>query len=96
MVQGDKVVVDAILDNPDIMAVSFVGSTPVAEYIYTRGAANGKRVQALGGAKNHMIIMPDADMGASSRCLNGSWVRLCRRALHGCFRTCAGWRKSCG
>ena len=62
VIQGDKVVVDAILDNPEIKAVSFVGSTPVAEYIYTRGAANGKRVQALGGAKNHMIIMPDADM----------------------------------
>ncbi len=62
VVQGDKVVVDAILDNQEIKAVSFVGSTPVAEYIYTRGAANGKRVQALGGAKNHMIIMPDADM----------------------------------
>ena len=62
VVQGDKIVVDAILDNPEVKAVSFVGSTPVAEYIYTRGAANGKRVQALGGAKNHMIIMPDADM----------------------------------
>jgi len=62
VVQGDKVVVDAILDNPDISAVSFVGSTPVAKYIYTRGSSNGKRVQALGGAKNHMIIMPDADM----------------------------------
>ncbi len=62
VVQGDKTVVDAILDNPEIMAVSFVGSTPVAEYIYTRGASNGKRVQALGGAKNHMIIMPDADL----------------------------------
>ena len=62
VVQGDKVVVDAILDNQDISAVSFVGSTPVAKYIYTRGSSNGKRVQALGGAKNHMIIMPDADM----------------------------------
>ena len=62
VVQGDKVVVDAILDNPEIKAVSFVGSTPVAEYIYTRGSGNGKRVQALGGAKNHMVIMPDADM----------------------------------
>ena len=62
VIQGDKVVVDAILDNPDISAVSFVGSTPVAKYIYTRGTSNGKRVQALGGAKNHMIIMPDADM----------------------------------
>ena len=62
VVQGDKVAVDAILDHPDIKAVSFVGSTPIAEYIYTRAASNGKRVQALGGAKNHMIIMPDADM----------------------------------
>ena len=62
VVQGDKVVVDAILDNQEIKAVSFVGSTPVAEYIYTRGSGNGKRVQALGGAKNHMVIMPDADM----------------------------------
>ena len=62
VVQGDKVVVDAILDNPEIKAVSFVGSTPVAEYIYARGSGNGKRVQALGGAKNHMVIMPDADM----------------------------------
>ena len=72
VVQGDKVVVDAILDNPDIMAVSFVGSTPVAEYIYTRGAAKGKRVQALGGAKNHMIIMPDADMGQVVDALMGA------------------------
>ena len=62
VIQGDKVVVDAILDHPDIAAVSFVGSTPVAKYIYSRGASNGKRVQALGGAKNHMVIMPDANM----------------------------------
>jgi len=76
VVQGDKVVVDAILDNPDIMAVSFVGSTPVAEYIYTRGAANGKRVQALGGAKNHMIIMPDADMEQVVDALMGAGTAL--------------------
>ncbi|MCH2280332.1 MAG: CoA-acylating methylmalonate-semialdehyde dehydrogenase [SAR324 cluster bacterium] len=62
VIQGDKVVVDAILDHPDIAAVSFVGSTPVAKYIYSRGASSGKRVQALGGAKNHMVIMPDANM----------------------------------
>ncbi|MCU0732911.1 MAG: aldehyde dehydrogenase family protein, partial [Hyphomonas sp.] len=62
IVHGDKEAVDAILDHPDIAAVSFVGSTPIAEYIYARGAAKGKRVQALGGAKNHMIIMPDADI----------------------------------
>lgn len=62
VIQGDKVAVDALLDNPEIKAISFVGSTPIAEYIYKRGSANGKRVQALGGAKNHMVVMPDADM----------------------------------
>jgi malonate-semialdehyde dehydrogenase (acetylating)/methylmalonate-semialdehyde dehydrogenase len=62
VVHGDKVAVDAILDHPDIAAVSFVGSTPIAKYIHQRGTANGKRVQALGGAKNHAIILPDADL----------------------------------
>jgi malonate-semialdehyde dehydrogenase (acetylating)/methylmalonate-semialdehyde dehydrogenase len=62
VVHGDKVAVDRILDHPDISAVSFVGSTPIARYIYTTGTANGKRVQALGGAKNHMIVLPDADI----------------------------------
>ena len=62
VVQGDKVAVDRILEHPDIAAVSFVGSTPIARYIYETGTSNGKRVQALGGAKNHMIVLPDADM----------------------------------
>ena len=62
VVNGDKEAVDAILDDPDIRAIGFVGSTAIAEYIYTRGTASGKRVQAFGGAKNHMIVMPDADM----------------------------------
>jgi malonate-semialdehyde dehydrogenase (acetylating) / methylmalonate-semialdehyde dehydrogenase len=62
VVQGDKVVVDALLNHPDVRALSFVGSTPIAQYIYQTGAANGKRVQALGGAKNHMVVMPDADI----------------------------------
>ena len=62
VVHGDKEAVDAILDAPDIAAVSFVGSTPIARYIHERGTANGKRVQALGGAKNHAIVMPDADV----------------------------------
>jgi malonate-semialdehyde dehydrogenase (acetylating)/methylmalonate-semialdehyde dehydrogenase len=62
VVHGDKVAVDAILDHPDIAAVSFVGSTPIARYIHQRGTTNGKRVQALGGAKNHAIILPDADL----------------------------------
>jgi malonate-semialdehyde dehydrogenase (acetylating)/methylmalonate-semialdehyde dehydrogenase len=62
VVHGDKVAVDTILDSPDVAAVSFVGSTPIAKYIHERGTANGKRVQALGGAKNHAIVLPDADV----------------------------------
>jgi malonate-semialdehyde dehydrogenase (acetylating)/methylmalonate-semialdehyde dehydrogenase len=62
VVHGDKEAVDAILTHPDIAAISFVGSTPIARYIYETGTRNGKRVQALGGAKNHMIVLPDADM----------------------------------
>src|SRR5437867_9301813 len=62
VVHGDKVAVDRILDHPDIAAVSFVGSTPIARYVYETGTGNGKRVQALGGAKNHMIVLPDADI----------------------------------
>ncbi|MEY3732810.1 MAG: hypothetical protein RL347_169 [Actinomycetota bacterium] len=68
VVNGDKVAVDRILEHPDIQAVSFVGSTPIAKYIYSTGTANGKRVQALGGAKNHMVVLPDAyiDMAADA------------------------------
>jgi malonate-semialdehyde dehydrogenase (acetylating)/methylmalonate-semialdehyde dehydrogenase len=62
VVHGDKVAVDRILEHPQIKAVSFVGSTPIAKYIYETGTRNGKRVQALGGAKNHMIVLPDADI----------------------------------
>nr|WP_306362681.1 CoA-acylating methylmalonate-semialdehyde dehydrogenase [Nocardia sp. CC227C] len=62
VVQGDKVAVDELLDNPAVKAVSFVGSTPIARYVYERGTAAGKRVQALGGAKNHMVVLPDADL----------------------------------
>ncbi len=62
VVHGDKVAVDAILEHPDIAAVSFVGSTPIARYVYETGTAHGKRVQALGGAKNHMVVLPDADV----------------------------------
>jgi malonate-semialdehyde dehydrogenase (acetylating)/methylmalonate-semialdehyde dehydrogenase len=72
VVQGDKGAVDALLDHPDIQAVSFVGSTPIAEYIYARGSACGKRVQALGGAKNHMVVMPDADMDMAVDALIGA------------------------
>ena len=62
VVQGDKVAVDRLLEHPDIAAISFVGSTPIARYIYETGTRNGKRVQALGGAKNHMLVLPDADL----------------------------------
>ena len=72
VIQGDKESVDAILENQAISAVSFVGSTPIAHYIYTKGAENGKRVQALGGAKNHMMVMPDADMDKTVDALVGS------------------------
>jgi len=69
VVHGDKVAVDAVLDHPGIAAVSFVGSTPIARYIYERGTSHGKRVQALGGAKNHAIVMPDADMDSAADAL---------------------------
>jgi malonate-semialdehyde dehydrogenase (acetylating)/methylmalonate-semialdehyde dehydrogenase len=72
IIHGDREAVDAILDHPDIKAVSFVGSTPIAEYVYTRGSASGKRVQALGGAKNHMIVMPDADLDQAVDALMGA------------------------
>lgn len=62
VVQGDKVAVDRILEHPDIASVSFVGSTPIAKYIYENGTKAGKRIQALGGAKNHMLVLPDADL----------------------------------
>ncbi|GAA2536427.1 CoA-acylating methylmalonate-semialdehyde dehydrogenase [Microbacterium mitrae] len=66
VLHGDKVAVDALLDSPDVRAISFVGSTPIARSIYQRASANGKRVQALGGAKNHMVVMPDADLDSAA------------------------------
>ncbi len=72
VVHGDKSAVDAILDNPTVQAVSFVGSTPIAEYVYQRGTQAGKRVQALGGAKNHMVVMPDADLDQAADALMGA------------------------
>ena len=72
VVHGDKEAVDGILEHPGIAAVSFVGSTPIAEYVYTKGTSHGKRVQALGGAKNHMIVMPDADMDQAADALVGA------------------------
>jgi malonate-semialdehyde dehydrogenase (acetylating) / methylmalonate-semialdehyde dehydrogenase len=88
VVHGDKVAVDAILEHPDVAAVSFVGSTPIAKYIYTTGSANGKRVQALGGAKNHMVVLPDADIDmaadAAVSAAYGSAGELCMAGSVGC------------
>src|SRR3546814_19336675 len=87
VVHGDKEAVDTLLDDSRVQAVSFVGSTPIAEYIYARDSAAGKRVQALGGAKNHMVVMPDADLEQPANALLGrsearrvgkEWVRTCR------------------
>ncbi|SDI52925.1 CoA-acylating methylmalonate-semialdehyde dehydrogenase [Aliiruegeria lutimaris] len=72
VINGDKEAVDAILDNETVQAIGFVGSTPIAQYIYSRGCANGKRVQCFGGAKNHMIVMPDADMEQAADALVGA------------------------
>jgi malonate-semialdehyde dehydrogenase (acetylating) / methylmalonate-semialdehyde dehydrogenase len=72
VVQGDKAAVDALLEHPDIAAISFVGSTPIARYIQAQGTAHGKRVQALGGAKNHAVVMPDADLNAAAEAIVGA------------------------
>jgi malonate-semialdehyde dehydrogenase (acetylating)/methylmalonate-semialdehyde dehydrogenase len=72
VIHGDKFAVDAILQHPGIAAVSFVGSTPIAEYVYTTGTATGKRIQALGGAKNHLVVMPDADLDQAADALVGA------------------------
>jgi malonate-semialdehyde dehydrogenase (acetylating)/methylmalonate-semialdehyde dehydrogenase len=72
VIQGDKVAVDALLQHPDIAAISFVGSTPIARYIQIQGVSHGKRVQALGGAKNHAVVMPDADLDAATEAIVGA------------------------
>ncbi len=77
VVNGDKEAVDALIDSPDVKAISFVGSTPVAEYIYSEGTRRGKRVQALGGAKNHAVVMPDADLDNAVSALMGAAYGSC-------------------
>jgi malonate-semialdehyde dehydrogenase (acetylating) / methylmalonate-semialdehyde dehydrogenase len=72
VLQGDKLAVDRLLEHPDVAALSFVGSTPIAQYIYQTGTQNGKRVQALGGAKNHMLVLPDADIGMAADAVVGA------------------------
>ena len=83
VVNGDKVAVDALLQHPDIAAISFVGSTPIARYVYETATANDKRCQALGGAKNHMIVLPDADIDMAADAAVSARVRLGGRAVHG-------------
>jgi hypothetical protein len=83
VVHGDKVAVDAVLEHPEIAAVSFVGSTPIARYVYETGTKNGKRVQALGGAKNHMIVPPGRRHRHGRRRGGQRGLRLGGRALHG-------------
>ncbi len=91
VVNGDKEAVDTLLNDPRIQAVGFVGSTPIAEYIYATGCANGKRVKALGGAKNHALIMPDADIDNAASALMGAAFRFVRRTLYGHFgSSCRG------
>ncbi len=91
VVHGDKVAVDALLDEPQVQAISFVGSTPIAEYIYARGSASGKRVQALGGAKNHMVVMPDADIdGVVSALLGAGYGSAGERCMAISVAVCVG------
>jgi malonate-semialdehyde dehydrogenase (acetylating)/methylmalonate-semialdehyde dehydrogenase len=91
VVHGDKVAVDALLDEPRVQAISFVGSTPIAEYIYARGSAKGKRVQALGGAKNHMVVLPDADLdGAVSALLGAGYGSAGERCMAISVAVCVG------
>src|SRR5208283_2224063 len=72
LINGGKAVVDALLDHPKVRAISFVGSTPVAKYVYARAAANGKRAQCQGGAKNHVVVLPDADMPMATQIISDS------------------------
>ena len=85
VINGDREAVDTLLTHPDVAAVSFVGSTPIAEHVYRTASANGKRVQALGGAKNHMVVMPDADTEHRGERPARRGLRIGRRALYGDF-----------
>ena len=94
VLQGDKVAVDALLTHPDVKAISFVGSTPIAQYVYETGTAHGKRVQALGGAKNHMVVLPDADLDLAADAAVNAGFGSAGRALHGDLRVRGGRRRS--
>ena len=86
VLQGDKVAVDELLTNPAVKAISFVGSTPIAQYVYSTATAHGKRVQALGGAKNHAIVLPDADLDLAADANGECRLRLGGRAVYGHLR----------
>ena len=91
VLHGDKVAVDELLNNPDVKSVSFVGSTPIAQYVYETGTAHGKRVQALGGAKNHVVILPDADLDlAADAMVNAGFGSAGER----CMAISAWWRSA--
>jgi malonate-semialdehyde dehydrogenase (acetylating)/methylmalonate-semialdehyde dehydrogenase len=91
VLNGDKVAVDGLLQHPGIKAVSFVGSTPIARYVYETGTAHGKRVQALGGAKNHMVVLPDADLDlAADSAVNAGYGS----AASGAWRSPPWWRSA--
>ena len=92
IVHGAHDVVNGLLEHKEVKAISFVGSQPVAEYVYKTASANGKRVQALAGAKNHSIVMPDADLDHCGEGNRQCCLRFCRRALYGLFRRGGGWR----
>ena len=86
VVNGDKEAVDALLEDERVKAIGFVGSTPIAQYIYATAAAHGKRAQCFGGAKNHMVIMPDADLDMAADALIGAGYGSAGRTLHGHLR----------
>ena len=88
VLQGDKTAVDELLTNPAIKSISFVGSTPIAQYVYATGTAHDKRVQALGGAKNHAVILPDADLDLAADAMVNAGFGSAGRALHGHLGVC--------
>src|SRR4029079_1535923 len=94
VLNGDKVAVDGLLTHPDVQSISFVGSTPIARYIYETGTAHGKRVQALGGAKNHMLLLPDADLDlAADQAINAGFGSAGARGIAGSARLAVGGQR---
>lgn len=90
VVHGDKSAVDALIEAPEVKALSFVGSTPIAEYIYAEATKRGKRVQALGGAKNHAVLMPDADLDNAVNALMGAYGSCSERCMAISVAVCVG------